>query len=144
MTVPDPRTTSRRPPWALIVGGGFLVFASVYVAMFRPRYLTIRAPSGVTYDVIEMRRDDGITALFGPQSQAVGPALFINYYSREGGAGEARELVDYAVPMADSARLELIVVAQTTPTLTRWLPFVSWKMWAWRRFGPGDWRIPER
>jgi len=119
------------------------VLVVVYAVIFRPRYSTIRAPSGVTYDVIEITRDEGIASLLGLQAQAAEPALFVNYYSREGGAGEARELVDYVVPMADSAGLGLIVVAQTTPAVARWLPFVRWKMWAWRRFGPGDWRIPE-
>jgi hypothetical protein len=137
-------TRSRRPPrWAIIAGAILVVLATVYVALFHPRYSTIRTSSGATYDIIQASRDDGVGTLFGPRAEGAGPALLVNYYARVGDLDEARQLQEYAAPIADSAGLRFIVVSQTTPTFSRWLPFVRGQMWAWRRWGAGNWRLVE-
>jgi hypothetical protein len=139
----NPASSGRVRLRAIIAGAVFIILAAAYVALFRPRYSTVRLSSGASFDIIQVSRDDGIGALFGPRAQGAGPALFINYYTRVGDLDEARQLQEYAVPLADSAGLRFIVVSQTTPTLTRWLPFVHGQMWAWRRWGVGNWRRVE-
>ncbi len=142
-TQPVP-TSSRRVPRRVLIGGAAVIaLVAVYAVLFHPRYSSIRLASGETYDLIQIARDDGIGALFGPRAEGAGPALVVNYYARVGDQAEARQLQEYAVPLADSAGLRFIVVSQTTPTLTRWLPFVRGQMWAWRRWGAGNWRLVE-
>ena len=145
MTMPNehPARSHRPPRWAIIASAILIALAGVYVALFRPHYSAIRVSSGATYDLIQVTRDDGVSALFGPRAQGVGPALLVNYYARVGDLDEARQLLEYAVPIADSAGLRLIVVSQTTPTVSRWLLFVHGQMWAWRRWGAGNWRRVE-
>jgi hypothetical protein len=138
-TIP-PRRASR---WVLIIGAAIVALVALYAVLFHPRYTSISTASGETYDVIQVARDDGIGALFGPRAEGAGPALVVNYYARAGDLAEARQLQEYAVPLADSAGLRFIVVSQTTPTITRWLPFVRGQMWAWRRWGAGNWRLVE-
>jgi hypothetical protein len=133
-----------RRRWLLVGGVAAVGLIAVSAAIFRPQYSTIRVASGESYDIIQIGRDDGVGALFGARAQGAGPALLVNYYARVGDLQEAQRLQEYAVPIADSAGLRLIVVSQTTPTVTRWLPFVRGQMWAWRRWGAGNWRRVEQ
>jgi len=137
------RSSRRAPRWVLISAAIVVALVALSAVLFHPRYSSIRTPSGDTYDIIQIGRDDGIGALFGSRAQGAGPALVVNYYARVGDLAEAQQLQEYAVPLADSAGLRFIVVSQTTPTLTRWLPFVRGQMWAWRRWGTGNWRRVE-
>jgi len=133
-----------RRRWWFVGGVAAVGLIAVSAAIFRPQYSTIRVASGESYDVIQIGRDDGVGALFGARAQGAGPALLVNYYARVGDLQEAQRLQEYAVSIADSAGLRLIVVSQTTPTVTRWLPFVRGQMWAWRRWGAGNWRRVEQ
>jgi hypothetical protein len=137
-------TPRARRRWLLIGGVAAVGLIAVSVAIFRPQYSTIRVSSGESYDIIQIGRDDGVGALFSARAQGAGPALLVNYYARVGDLQEAQRLHEYAIPIADSAGLRLIVVSQTTPTVTRWLPLVRGQMWAWRRWGAGNWRRVEQ
>jgi hypothetical protein len=124
----------------LIGGAALAILIGGFAIAFRPHYSTIQAPSGNSYDIIQVTVDSGIAGLFPSVNQE--PALLVNYYARVGDQDEARELRDFAAPIAHERRLHLIVIQQTTPLLFRWLPLVRGQMWAYHLV-VGHWQIAQ-
>jgi len=107
----------------------------------RPRYTRIIAPSGNAYDLISVTEDSSIWRLFNIRESSGGLAILVNYYSRAENQGEARELLEFAQPVAHARFVKLIVVQQATPVLWRWLPFVRGQLWAYHQSPGGRWEL---
>lgn len=125
----------------LLAVSGALVGLAIYVAMFRPRYTRVTAPSGNSYDLIVMHEDSGVLGMFGSQALTRGPAWVVNYYAREANQGEAQDLRELAESTARARHIRFIVVQQTTPVFGRWLPIVTGQMWAYRLSPGGRWEL---
>jgi hypothetical protein len=139
----EPRSPTSNGPrlWRrllLIAAAGLAAVIAVVAIVYRPHYIRTQVPSGNTYDIIQVTVDSGIAGLFPSVRQE--PALVVNYYARMNDEEEAREIRDFAAPMAHERRLHLIVIQQTTPILVRWLPFVHGQMLAYRLV-VGQWEL---
>jgi hypothetical protein len=131
--------SSRRWRRPLVIGGaGLTILIGILAVVFRPRYIRTQVPSGNSYDIIQVGVDSGIAGLFPSVKQE--PALLVNYYARMNDEEEAREIRDFAAPMARERHLHLIVIQQTTPILGRWLPFVHGQMLAYHLV-VGQWQL---